>query len=254
MAREFLPTNRKIVDYEVAFAFGLFYSRAGVFVYIPERHAFLICRSESFGFLFMRLRGTRHMKALQDKITKEGKVLSDAVLKVDSFLNHQIDPLLMKEIGDEFANRFSEDVITKVLTIESSGIAPATFLGLTIGAPVVFARKRKSLTLSDNLYTSKVYSFTKNESNDISVSKDFLTADDNVLIIDDFLANGEAVKGLLDIAQQAGANVIGVGIVIEKGFQQGGKLLREQGVRIESLARIKSLADGKVEFFEKGEY
>lgn len=194
------------------------------------------------------------MQLLKEKIEKEGKVLSDTVLKVDTFLNHQIDPLLMKEIGEEFANRFSDQVITKVLTIESSGIAPATFLGLTIGAPVVFARKRKSLTLSGNLYTAKVYSFTKNESNDISVSKDFLSADDNVLIIDDFLANGEAVKGLVDIAEQTGANIIGVGIVIEKGFQQGGKLLREQGLRIESLARIKSLENGTVEFFAEGEY
>ena len=109
------------------------------------------------------------MELLKEKISKEGRVLSDSVLKVDSFLNHQIDPLLMKEIGDEFANRYADEVITKVLTIESSGIAPATFLGLTIGAPVVFARKRKSLTLSDNLYTSKVFSFTKNESNNISV-------------------------------------------------------------------------------------
>ncbi|MFJ8237919.1 xanthine phosphoribosyltransferase [Ureibacillus sp. NPDC094379] len=190
------------------------------------------------------------MELLKDKITKEGRVLSDTVLKVDSFLNHQIDPLLMKEVGEEFANRFADQVITKVLTIESSGIAPATFLGLTIGAPVVFARKKKSLTLSDNLYTSKVHSFTKNETNDISVSKDYLKADDNVLIIDDFLANGEAVKGLLDIAEQAGANVVGIGIVIEKGFQMGGKALREQGLRIESLANIKSLANGKVEFFD----
>ncbi|KGR77349.1 xanthine phosphoribosyltransferase [Ureibacillus sinduriensis] len=190
------------------------------------------------------------MKLLKDKILKEGKVLSDTVLKVDSFLNHQIDPLLMKEIGDEFANRYTDEIITKILTIESSGIAPATMLGLTIGAPVVFARKRKSLTLSSNLYSSKVHSFTKNETNEISVSKDFLSADDNVLIIDDFLANGEAIKGLLDIAGQAGANVIGVGIVIEKGFQQGGALLREQGIRIESLANIKSLENGQVEFFE----
>ena len=194
------------------------------------------------------------MELLKEKINKEGRVISDSVLKVDSFLNHQIDPLLMKEIGEEFANRYADEVITKVLTIESSGIAPATFLGLTIGAPVVFARKRKSLTLSNNLYTSKVFSFTKNESNDISVSKDYITADDNVLIIDDFLANGEAVKGLLDIANQAGANIVGVGIVIEKGFQQGGKLLREQGVRVESLARIKSLENGIVEFFAEGEY
>jgi xanthine phosphoribosyltransferase len=188
------------------------------------------------------------MKLLHDKIMQEGKVLSSSVLKVDSFLNHQIDPLLMKEIGHEFANRFADQVITKILTIESSGIAPSVMLGLEIGAPVVFARKRKSLTLSDNLYTSKVHSFTKNESNDISVSRNFLSEDDNILIVDDFLANGEAVKGLLDIAAQAGANVVGVGIVIEKGFQDGGKLLREQGVRVESLAIVDSLEDGKVTF------
>ena len=191
------------------------------------------------------------MKALKDKILAEGQVLSDTVLKVDSFLNHQIDAQLMKEVGEEFANRYKDDVITKVLTIESSGIAPATFLGLTIGAPVVFARKRKSLTLSDNLFTSKVYSFTKNETNDISVSRNFITADDNILIIDDFLANGEAVKGLLDIVEQAGAKLVGVGIVIEKGFQDGGKLLREKGVRIESLAIIKSLQNGEVTFTEE---
>lgn len=188
------------------------------------------------------------MKLLQDKIVQEGKVLSPTVLKVDSFLNHQIDPQLMKEIGHEFANRFSDQVITKVLTIESSGIAPSVMLGLEIGAPVVFARKRKSLTLSDNLFSSKVHSFTKNETNEISVSNNFLSAEDNVLIIDDFLANGEAVKGLLDIAAQAGANVVGVGIVIEKGFQDGGKLLREQGIRVESLAIVESLEDGKVTF------
>ncbi|MFJ7921972.1 xanthine phosphoribosyltransferase [Lysinibacillus fusiformis] len=188
------------------------------------------------------------MKLLHDKIMQEGKVLSSSVLKVDSFLNHQIDPLLMKEIGHEFANRFADQVITKILTIESSGIAPSVMLGLEIGAPVVFARKRKSLTLSDNLYTSKVHSFTKNETNDISVSRSFLSEDDNILIVDDFLANGEAVKGLLDIAAQAGANVVGVGIVIEKGFQDGGKLLREQGVRVESLAIVDSLEDGKVTF------
>ncbi|WP_225340613.1 xanthine phosphoribosyltransferase [Lysinibacillus capsici] len=188
------------------------------------------------------------MKLLQDKIMQEGKVLSSSVLKVDTFLNHQIDPMLMKEIGHEFANRFSDQVITKILTIESSGIAPSVMLGLEIGAPVVFARKRKSLTLSDNLYSSKVHSFTKNETNEISVSRNFLSEDDNILIVDDFLANGEAVKGLLDIAAQAGAKVVGVGIVIEKGFQDGGELLREQGVRVESLAIVDSLEDGKVTF------
>ncbi|WP_107841675.1 xanthine phosphoribosyltransferase [Metasolibacillus meyeri] len=190
------------------------------------------------------------MKLLKDKIQQEGKVLSDVVLKVDSFLNHQIDPMLMQEVGEELANRYSDEIITKVLTIESSGIAPATFLGLVLGAPVVFARKRKSLTLTDNLYSAKVHSFTKNEVNEISVSQNFLSADDRVIIIDDFLANGEALKGLLDIAQQAGAHIVGAGIVIEKGFQKGGEQLRQQGLRIESLANIKSLANGKVEFFD----
>lgn len=181
------------------------------------------------------------MQLLKEKIIQEGKVLSETVLKVDSFLNHQIDPSLMKAIGEEFANRFKGKEITKILTIESSGIAPATMLGLTIGTKVVFARKKKSLTLSDNLFTSKVHSFTKNETNEISVSRDFLSPDDQILIIDDFLANGEAVKGLLDIANQAGCNVVGVGIVIEKGFQQGGQVLREQGIQVESLAIIQSL-------------
>jgi len=202
----------------------------------------------AFFYNFLRKKDMKEMKLLQDKIMQEGKVLSSSVLKVDSFLNHQIDPMLMKEIGHEFANRFSDQVITKILTIESSGIAPSVMLGLEIGAPVVFARKRKSLTLSDNLYSSKVHSFTKNETNEVSVSRNFLSEDDNILIVDDFLANGEAVKGLLDIAAQAGANVVGVGIVIEKGFQDGGKLLREQGVRVESLAIVDSLEDGKVTF------
>ena len=231
-----------------------FYSSRSAFSeFLPGRRA-PCSRGSLSGFLLNYFMGDKIMELLKEKINKEGKVLLETVLKVDSFLNHQIDPLLMKEIGDEFANRYADEVITKVLTVESSGIAPATFLGLTIGAPVVFARKRKSLTLSDNVYTSEVFSFTKNESNTIAVAKDYISADDNVLIIDDFLANGEAVKGLLDIANQAGANIVGVGIVIEKGFQQGGKLLREQGVRVESLARIKSLEKGIVEFFAEGEY
>lgn len=191
------------------------------------------------------------MKLLQEKIVQEGKVLSENVLKVDSFLNHQIDPVLMQAIGNEFAARYKDAGITKILTIESSGIAPSMFAGITLGVPVVFARKRKSLTLSDNLFTSKVHSFTKNETNDISVSKDFLVDGDNVLIIDDFLANGQAVLGLLDIVEQANAITSGVGIVIEKGFQTGGSIIRERGIRVDSLANIKSLANGKVEFFEE---
>ncbi|GGB41951.1 xanthine phosphoribosyltransferase [Lentibacillus populi] len=191
------------------------------------------------------------MQILKDKIRQEGKVLSDNVLKVDSFLNHQIDPTLMKEIGEEFAERFRNSTITKILSIESSGIAPATMTGLALGVPVIFARKRKSLTLSDDLYTASVYSYTKKESNDISISKDFIHDDDTVLIIDDFLANGQAAFGLMKIVEQTGASLAGIGIVIEKGFQPGGKLIRDRGIRVESLTTIRSLQNGIVEFFEE---
>lgn len=192
------------------------------------------------------------MKQLNEKIMQHGRVLSDQVLKVDSFLNHQIDPPLMQAIGQEFAERFKESGVTKVLTIESSGIAPAMMTGLVLGVPVIFARKRKSLTMSDNLFTASVHSYTKNETNDISVSKDFLESGDKVLVIDDFLANGQVILGLLDIIKQAGAELTGAGIVIEKGFQPGGKMIREQGIRVESLAIIESLQNGKVVFKEEG--
>jgi len=188
------------------------------------------------------------LELLKDKILAEGKVLSDTVLKVDSFLNHQIDPELMQEIGKELSERYREANITKILSIESSGIAPAMMAGLYLGVPVIFARKKKSLTLTDHLYTSSVYSFTKKETNEISVSKDFLAQDDCVLLMDDFLANGQAVKGLMEIIEQAGATLAGVGIVIEKGFQEGGKEIREQGIRLDSLAIVDSLEDGKIVF------
>lgn len=191
------------------------------------------------------------MEQLKNKILAEGKVLSDTVLKVDSFLNHQIDPELMQEIGKEFAKRFEDAGITKILSIESSGIAPATMAGLYLGVPVIFARKRKSLTLTDGLYSANVYSFTKKETNEISVSKDFLNKDDVVFVIDDFLANGQAVHGLVDIIHQAGATLSGVGIVIEKGFQAGGAEIREQGIRVESLAIVDSLENGEIRFREE---
>lgn len=193
------------------------------------------------------------LKQLHEKISLEGRVLSEEVLKVDSFLNHQIDPGLMQAIGEEFSRRFKNDRITKILTIESSGIAPSVMAGLIMGIPVVFARKRASLTLTEGLISAEVKSFTKQTVNTISVSGDYITADDRLLIIDDFLANGQAALGLLDIADQAGASVAGVGIVIEKGFQPGGRLLRSQGVRVESLAIIDSLADGKAVFREEAE-
>lgn len=191
------------------------------------------------------------MKHLQEKILTDGKVLSESVLKVDAFLNHQIDPVLMEAIGEEFASRFAGAGITKILTLESSGIAPAMMTGLKMGVSALFARKRQSLTLTDNLYTASVHSYTKNVTNDISVSKDFISSDDVILILDDFLANGQAVLGLLDIVEQADAKLAGVGIVIEKGFQTGGALIREKGIRVESLANISSMANGKVEYFEE---
>ncbi|KAB2338264.1 xanthine phosphoribosyltransferase [Cytobacillus depressus] len=189
------------------------------------------------------------MNLLMKKIKEDGEVLSDSVLKVDSFLNHQIDPELMSEIGKEFARRFQDEGITKILTIESSGIAPSVMTGLQLNVPVIFARKRKSLTLINELYSSTVYSFTKQESNEISVSKKFINDDDCVLIIDDFLANGQAAIGLAEIVKKSKAKIAGIGIVIEKGFQEGGKNLREQGFRVESLARISSLNNGEVSFY-----
>ncbi|MFC7441517.1 xanthine phosphoribosyltransferase [Laceyella putida] len=188
------------------------------------------------------------MQPLKEKIRQEGKVLSSEILKVDSFLNHQIDPVLMQQIGQEFARRFAEDRITRVLTIESSGIAPSVMAGLVLGVPVVFARKRKSLTLTDDFYEAKVYSFTKQETNSIVVAKTHLTEADKVLVIDDFLANGQAAEGLIEIVRQAGAELAGVGIVIEKSFQEGGKRLREKGIRVESLAEVAALSEGKVTF------
>lgn len=187
------------------------------------------------------------MQPLKEKIRQEGEALSSEILKVDSFLNHQIDPVLMQQIGREFARRFAEDQITRVLTIESSGIAPSVMAGLVLGVPVVFARKRKSLTLTD-YYESKVYSFTKQEVSSVVVAKKLLTKEDRVLIIDDFLANGQAAEGLIDIVRQAGASLAGVGIVIEKSFQEGGKRIREKGIRVESLVQVSALLEGKVMF------
>ena len=188
------------------------------------------------------------MHALEQKILNEGIVLSDQVLKVDAFLNHQIDPVLMQQIGKEFAARFKDAGITKIITIEASGIAPAIMAGLELGVPVIFARKYQSLTLKDDLYRSKVFSFTKQTESTIAISNKHLSSTDKALVIDDFLANGQAALGLIDLIHQANAEVVGVGIVIEKSFQPGRDVLLEKGYRVESLARVKSLADGKVSF------
>ncbi|AIQ15707.1 MULTISPECIES: xanthine phosphoribosyltransferase [Paenibacillus] len=191
------------------------------------------------------------MELLRQKVINEGIVLGQGVLKVDSFLNHQMDPFLMREVGREFTRRFAGEKVTKVLTIESSGIAPGIMTALELEVPLIFARKQKSLTLTEDIYVEKVYSFTKKESNDITVSKKFIAPGERVLIVDDFLANGEAAFGLARIVEQAGGSVAGIGIVIEKAFQPGNKLLKEAGYRVESLVRIASLDDGLISFVEE---
>lgn len=188
------------------------------------------------------------MHALEQKILAEGIVLSEEVLKVDSFLNHQIDPAMMQLIGQEFARLFKDAGITKIITIEASGIAPAVMAGLELGVPVIFARKYQSLTLKDDLYRSKVFSFTKQIESTIAISNKHINSTDKVLVIDDFLANGQAALGLADLIHQANAEVVGIGIVIEKSFQPGRDLLLEKDYRVESLARVKSLVNGTVEF------
>jgi len=206
------------------------------------------------GLFFRESCGGLKLKLLKEKIQKEGVILSESVLKVDSFLNHQIDPDLMVAMGKEYYQHFSKGKkVTKVLTIESSGIAVGLTTALEFGVPLVFARKKKSLTMNNDVYVSKVYSFTKQETNEITVSKKFLSADDHVLIIDDFLANGEAALGLASIVQQAGASLEGIGIVIEKAFQDGGQKLRNAGFHVHSLAQIIRLdhKKKKIEFREE---
>lgn len=190
------------------------------------------------------------MKLLEERIVKDGRVLSEGVLKVDSFLNHQIDPQLMQAIGEEFSNYFKHKGITKIITIEASGIAPAVFAGLYLDVPVIVAKKNVGITMTDELAVADVYSFTKQTNYTISISKSFLSENDSVLIIDDFLANGQAALGLMEICQQMNVQVSGIGIVIEKSFQTGRALLEEKGMEIYSLARIQSLVNGEVVFVD----
>lgn len=188
------------------------------------------------------------MKLLEERIQQDGPVLGDDVLKVDNFLNHQVDPQLMAQLGHEFAELFRAEKIDKVLTVESSGIAPAVFAALDLDVPMVFARKKKSLTLSADNYTADVFSFTKQEINHIIVDKRFLNAGERVLLIDDFLANGQAVQEMMEIVEAADAELVGAGIVIEKTFQKGRALLDEAGIHVELLARIAAFEDVQVVF------
>lgn len=189
------------------------------------------------------------MKLLEDRILSEGTFLPGGVIKVDSFLNHQMDPELMAALGKEFADSFREDGVTKILTVEASGIAIAIMSGYFLKVPVVFAKKSRSSNLGkDGLYTARAHSFTKNVDNTLVVSAKFLKSEDRILIVDDFLAMGEAVKALRDIVRQAGAELAGVGIAVEKDFQPGGKELRAEGVKLVSLAVVDVNDNGDIAF------
>ena len=183
------------------------------------------------------------MELLKERIRKDGKIRGADVLKVDRFLNHQMDIKLFAEMGKEFKRRFAGSEINKILTIEASGIGIACVVAQEFDCPVIFAKKTQTKNIDGAVYTSKVESFTHGRVYDIIVSKEFLGPEDKVLIIDDFLANGAALQGLIKLVKDAGAEVVGAGIAIEKAFQPGGDMLRTQGVRIESLARVKSMSE-----------
>ncbi|WP_374286350.1 xanthine phosphoribosyltransferase [Lactococcus sp.] len=188
------------------------------------------------------------MKLLEDRINVDGRILGDDILKVDSFLTHQVDFSLMKAIGERLADVYREKGITKVVTIEASGIAPALYAAESLGVPMIFAKKAKNVTMNEELLTTDVFSFTKQVTSTVSISKKFLSSDDSVLIVDDFLANGQAALGLLRLIEQAGAKAVGVGIVIEKSFQTGRQLLINKGLQLTSLARIGAFENGQIVF------
>lgn len=178
------------------------------------------------------------MQLLKDKIVKEGRILPGNIVKVDGFLNHRVDINMMEEIAKEFKRRFKETGVTLILTAEASGIALATIAAKEFGVPMVFAKKAKSDNIEGGLYASDIFSYTYKKKVTLLVSKDWIGKDDKVLIVDDFMANGEAMRGLCDIVREAGAELVGIGIAVEKGFQHGGDRIREAGINIQSLAII----------------
>ncbi len=183
----------------------------------------------------------KNLNFMEQRILKDGIVKEGNILRVDSFLNHQLDVALLEEIGKEFYKRFKSERVTKVLTVESSGIAIACFVAAKFKVPVVFAKKSKSLNLGDDVYSAEVESFTHKTRNTVVVTKKYISKDDSILIVDDFLANGAALQGLISIMNQAGATVAGIGIAIEKGFQPGGQFIRNMGYHLESLAIVESM-------------
>lgn len=188
------------------------------------------------------------MQILQEKIRRYGQVIDNRIIKVDSFLNHQLDIELFNEMGKEFKKRFKDKKITKILTLESSGIAIACITAQYFHVPVIFAKKHEAANLALHTYQAEVYSFTKGKTYKIRVAEEYLQTQDRILIIDDFLAHGQAVNGLLEIAEQAGAEVVGIGIVIEKGFQKGRERIKRADLQLESLAIIEAIQDGKIIF------
>ena len=188
------------------------------------------------------------MKKMEEKILAEATILPGGVLKVGSFLNQQVDTVFMKEIGEEIADLFGDDEISKILTIESSGIPIAISAGFAMGVPVVYAKKNKSSNISGDCYSTPVKSFTHGDTNNVVVTKEYLSADDRILIVDDFLAHGSALNGLINIVGQAGATVVGCVAAIEKGFQMGGDSLRAKGYRVESLAIVDEMTDNEITF------
>ena len=190
------------------------------------------------------------MQLLKDRIRKDGKIKEGNVLKVDSFLNHQMDVKLFQEIGKEFKRRFADEEITKIITIEASGIGIACVAAEVFDVPVVFAKKTQTKNIAGDVYTTKVESFTHGRVYDIIVSKEFLGKGDKVLLIDDFLANGKALEGLAELVTKSGAELVGAGVVIEKGFQVGGDIIRSKGIHLESLAIVESMDEktGEVVF------
>lgn len=182
------------------------------------------------------------MELLRKRILQDGKCFEGGILKVDSFINHQMDPVLMKSIGVEFVRKFASTNVNKIMTIEASGIAPAIMTGYLMDLPVVFGKKKSPKTI-ENILSTTVHSFTKDRAYDVIISKDYLTPDDNILFIDDFLAYGNAALGVIDLIEQAGAHLVGMGFIIEKAFQKGRERLEEKGARVESLAIIDDLSN-----------
>ncbi|GGD56020.1 xanthine phosphoribosyltransferase [Paenibacillus nasutitermitis] len=188
------------------------------------------------------------MERLKERILHEATVINNDVLKLDALLNHQVDPILTMEMGKEFASRYAGEAITKVITVESSGIPVGFTTALALGVPLLFARRKKTLIADPDAFTERVPSFTKGIVTDIMVSRQFLNDSDTVLFIDDIIANGDAARGLIKIIERSGAKLAGLGIVVEKSFQAGARTIREQGIRVESLVQIASLEGGKIQF------